>query len=140
MGKILCATRGGKGSQRTQDAVIDMTKEQAGELFFLFVVDVSFLDQLAAPMVVDIERRLEDMGRFELARAAERARAQGVQTQAIVRRGRLRSELIEAAAELKPSLIVLGRPHGQASFFEEETLRAFADALQEETKTEVIIV
>jgi nucleotide-binding universal stress UspA family protein len=119
--------------------VIAMTKAQAAELVYLFVVDVSFLDQLAAPMVVDIERRLEDMGRFELSRAKERARGQGVRAEAIVRRGRLRSELIEAAAELRPSLIVLGRPHGRASFFEEETLRAFADALQEETRVEVII-
>ena len=59
MGKILCATRGGEGSYATQDAAIALAKEQGDELIFFFVVDVSFLNQTAAPLVVDVEARLE---------------------------------------------------------------------------------
>jgi nucleotide-binding universal stress UspA family protein len=139
VGKILCATRGGEGSQRTQDAAISIANERAEEIVFIFVVDVGFLDQLAAPIVVDIEQRLEDMGRFEMARAKERASRQGVQAHALVRRGRLRDELIGAARELGASLIVLGQPSGRASVFERETLLAFSVAIQRETGIEVRI-
>jgi nucleotide-binding universal stress UspA family protein len=140
MGKILCATRGGEGSYRTQDSAIALAKERGDELLFFYVADVSFLDRLAAPMVVDVELRLENMGRFELARAQERARTQGIQAQAVVRRGRLRPELVAAARELGVTTIVLGRPTGHTAIFEKETLPAFAAALQTETGIEVLVV
>jgi len=62
MGMILCATRGGEASYPTQDAVIALAKKQGDELTFLYVADISFLNQTAAPMVVDVESRLEKLG------------------------------------------------------------------------------
>ena len=47
MGKILCATRGGEASYRTQDAAVALAKEQGDELLFLFVVNLGFLDRTA---------------------------------------------------------------------------------------------
>ncbi|MEA3339900.1 MAG: universal stress protein [Chloroflexota bacterium] len=44
MGKILCATRGGEASYRTQDAAIELAKERGDTLLFLYVVDLHFLD------------------------------------------------------------------------------------------------
>ncbi len=73
MGKILCATRGGEASYPTQDAVIALAKDQGDELVFLYVVDISFLNQMAAPVGVDVESRLEKLGRFQLVMAQERA-------------------------------------------------------------------
>lgn len=140
MGKILCATRGGEGSQRSQESVIALAKKRGDELVFVFVADVSFLNQTAAPLVVDVELRLEQMGHFELARAKERAAAHGVEAQTVVRRGRLRLELAAAAREMDATLIVLGRPLGQTAVFEEETLQAFAAALLAETGIEVRVV
>ncbi|MEJ2737487.1 MAG: universal stress protein [Anaerolineae bacterium] len=140
MGKILCATRGGEGSQTLQDRAIDLARERGDELVFLFVADISFLSQLAAPIVVDVESRLEKMGQFQLAVAQERAAMQDVQAQAIVRRGRLRSELASAARELGATLIVLGRPSRHSAVFEHDTLQAFAAGLQAETGIQVRIV
>jgi hypothetical protein len=120
--------------------VIALVQESGDDLVFLFVADTSFLAQLAAPIVVDVERRLEDMGRFELARACLRAEAEGVKAQAVVRRGRFREELASAASELGASLIALGSPTGPASVFEHETLLAFASALQDETGIEVCVL
>jgi nucleotide-binding universal stress UspA family protein len=140
VGKILCATRGGEGSYQTQESAIFLAKESGDKLFFFFVADASFLAQMAAPIVVDVERRLEDMGRFQLRRVQKRAVAQGIEAETIVRRGRFRSELVAAAQKLGVTLIVLGRPQGQASVFEEETLSAFADSLQAETGIEVRIL
>jgi nucleotide-binding universal stress UspA family protein len=140
VGKILCATRGGEGSQATQDRAIALAREHGDELVFLFVVDISFLSQMAAPIVVDVESRLERMGQFQLAVAQERAAVQDIQVQTMVRRGRLRSELALAAQELGATLIVLGRPSRQTAVFEHDTLQAFAAGLRAETGIEVRIV
>jgi nucleotide-binding universal stress UspA family protein len=140
MGRILCATRGGEGSQQTQDGAVALAKERGDELIFLYVADVSFLNKTAAPLVVDVETRLEKMGRFQLAMAQERASAQGIVAQAIVRRGYLRTELQRAATELEVSLIVLGRPLGQEAIFDDAALRALATSLQTVTGIEVCIL
>jgi nucleotide-binding universal stress UspA family protein len=136
----ICATRGGEGSYQTQDGAVALAKERGDELVFLYVVDVSFLNTTAAPLVVDVESRLEQLGRFQLAMAQERAAAQGIVAQAIVRRGRLRAELVAAAEELGATLIVLGRPLRQTAVFGEAALQAFAAALQAETGVEVRIL
>lgn len=140
MGKILCATRGGEGSQATQDGAIALARDRGDDLIFLFVVDISFLSQMAAPIVVDVESRLEKMGQFQLVVAQERAAAQNVQAQAMVRRGRLRAELASAAREQGVTLIVLGRPLLHTAVFEHDTLQAFAAGLEAETGIEVRIV
>ena len=140
MGKILCAIRGGEGSYPTQDAAIALARERGDELVFLYVVDVSFLNQTAAPLVVDVDAALEKMGRFQLAMAQERAAAQGVEAHVASRTGRLRPELVAAATELGVELIVLGRPLGETAVFEQATLQAFAAILQSETDADVLIL
>jgi len=142
MGRILCATRGGEASRRTQDAAIALAKEQGDELIFLYVADSSFLNHTAAPLVIDVEARLVKMGEFQLLVAKERAAAQGISAQTIVRKGKLRAELVGAARELGVDLIVLGHPvdqHEQA-VFDEAALQAFATSLQAITGTRVRIL
>jgi nucleotide-binding universal stress UspA family protein len=109
-------------------------------LDFLFVADVSFLNTTAAPLVVDVESKLEQLGRFQLAMAQERTAAQGVTAQAIVRPGRLRAELVAAAEELGATLIVLGRPSRQTAVFDEDAIQAFAADLLAETGVEVYML
>jgi nucleotide-binding universal stress UspA family protein len=142
MGRILCATRGGEASRRTQDAAIALAREQGAELIFLYVADSSFLNQTAAPLVVDIESRLVKMGEFQLLMAQERAAEQGVSAQTVVREGKLRAELVGTARELQVDIIVLGRPlyrHDEA-IFDETGLQAFASSLQAITGTKVQIL
>ncbi len=140
MGMILCATRGGEASYPTQDTVIALTKEQGDELAFLFVADISFLNQTAAPLVVDVESRLEKLGHFQLVMAQERAAAHGIKAQAIVRTGHLRAELISVAKEIGATLIVMGRSLGPDAAFENATLQLFGADLQTETDVEVRIL
>ncbi len=140
MGKILCATRGGEESEETQAKAIALAREQGDELVFLYVADASFLDRIAAPLVVDVEGELERMGRFQLAMACEQAAAQGVEAQAVVRHGRLQAELIAAARELGATLIVLGRPREGTSVFDDEALHSFATRLRAETGAEVRVL
>jgi nucleotide-binding universal stress UspA family protein len=140
MGKILCATRGGEASYRTQDAAVALAKERGDELVFLFVADISFLNQTAAPLVVDIETRLVKMGKFQLTIAQERAREQGLETQIMVRQGRLRAELVAAARALNAELIILGRPLDREAIFDDTALEALASGLQAVTGAEVRIL
>lgn len=139
MGKILCATRGGKASYRTQDAAISLAKERGDELAFLYVVDTSFLDRTAAPIVVDIEGGIAKMGEFLLAMAQERAARQGVAARAICREGRVRQVIKAAVVEEGATLVVLGRPVGETSAFIPEDLQAFADEIERETPVKVVI-
>lgn len=140
MGMILCATRGGEASYPTQDAVIALAKKQGDELVFLYVVDVSFLNHTAAPLVVDVESSLEKLGEFQLAMAQERAAAQGIIAQTIVRQGSLRAELVSVAKEIGAALIVMGHSLGPDAAFEESALQVFAADLQSETGVEVRIL
>jgi len=140
MGKILCATRGGEASYRTQDAAIALAKERGDTLLFLYVVDLRFLDKTAAPIVVDVGNEVAKMGRFLLLMAKERATEQGVEADTICRQGTVPEELKNAAREEGVSLVVLGRPVGEESVFKLAGLEAFATEIEAQTGVETVIV
>ena len=89
----------------------------------------------AAPIVVDIEHELEQMGRFFLLMAKERATEQGITARTTIRRGFIHEEIKEAA-----TLVVLGRPAGKQSAFQMSSLREFAEHIEKETGAEALIV
>ena len=64
MGLILCATRGGEASYRTQQEAINLAKDRGDEIVFLYIINLEFLNKTAAPIVVDIVNELIQMGRF----------------------------------------------------------------------------
>ena len=140
MGKILCATRGGEASYRTQDAAISLAKERGDTLLFLYVVDLHFLDKTTGAGVVDVEHEMIGMGEFLLLMARERAAEQGVEAEMVCRGGRLREELKKAAREEGVSLVVLGRPAGAESVFELGNLETLAAEIEAETKVETRIL
>ena len=140
MGKILCATRGGEASYRTQDSVIAMAKERGDTVLFLYVVDTHFLDtteRAVRPEVV--AREMSHMGEFLLAMACERAAKQGVEAKPVLRRGSLADALKEVAREENVSLIALGRPSGDESVFELANLQRLAEEIKQETGVETCI-
>ena len=140
MGKILCATRGGDESEETQAGAIALARERGDELIFLYVADASFLNRIAAPLVVDVEGELDRMGRFQLAMACEQAAAQGVKARAVVRHGRLQTELTVVAREMDATLVILGRPRAGLPVFDDEALRAFVARLRQQTGAEVRVL
>jgi len=140
MGKILCATRGGEASYRTQDKAIELALQRGDELVFLYVVNIEFLNKTAAPIVVDVATEIERMGEFLLAMAQERAREAGVEASLITRKGDVRQQIKAAAVEESVDLVVLGRPADEASLFKLEALRAFAAEIEEETGIPAVIL
>jgi nucleotide-binding universal stress UspA family protein len=141
MGRILCATRGGKASYRTQDAAIALAKERGDELSFLFVVDVDFLKRSRRAMRPDVvSAEMTKMGRFLLEMAQERAEGQGLAASIILRHGHLRAELKAAVREHKADRLVLGKPAGDESAYALKELKDLAADIEAETQVQVNIL
>ena len=140
MGKILCATRGGEASLHAQNSAIALAKERGDELVFLYIIDLKFLDKTAAPIMVDVENELAQLGNFLLLVAKERAREEGIRTEALCRKGSVRTEIKKAAQEIGATLVLLGRPEEGSSAFQLSNLQAFADEIMAETGIETRIV
>lgn len=139
MGIILCPTRGGPASYNTQDKAIALAKEKGDTLLFLYIVNLHFLDKTAAPIVVDVEDEVQQMGEFLLLMAKERAEEQGVKTRTLSRKGKVREEIKKVAQEENVSLILLGRPAGEQSAFQLAEVKEFAAEIERETGIEAIV-
>lgn len=140
MGLILCAARGGEASYRTQQAAIAFAKERNEELIFLYVIDLSFLNKTAAPIVVDIENELKQMGNFFLLMAKERAAEQGIEVRTMIRKGFVREEIITTIQQEEATTVILGQPGEKRSAFRMSDLEAFATEIEQKTKAKTIIV
>jgi nucleotide-binding universal stress UspA family protein len=118
MGSVLCVTRSGEGGIRAQKEAIRIAKERGDSLVFLYVADSSFLDKLTWGVVVDIEGILEKMGRFFMSMAIERALAENVRAESLVRHGVLREVLPRVVNEIDAETIILGHLNGDPSCFQ----------------------
>jgi nucleotide-binding universal stress UspA family protein len=139
MSLVLCATRGGEASIPTQEKAIDLAKEKGLALAFLYVADSSFLNKTAAAVVVDVDEELVNMGEFLLTMAVERAAEKGVTAELVIRTGVIRDVLPEVSRELGATMIVLGRPAGESSRFQESEFEKFSGWLQNETDATVVV-
>jgi nucleotide-binding universal stress UspA family protein len=135
---VLCATRGGEESISAQLKAIEIARERGARIAFLYVADSSFLDRIAAGVVVDIQEELSKMGEFFLTMARERARVRGVEADAVIRQGKFRNELEGAAQDLQASVIVLGNPSERSSRIALDEFEAFKAQVSENTGLEVI--
>jgi nucleotide-binding universal stress UspA family protein len=140
MTTILCATRGGEASIRTQMRAIDLAKERGADLLFLYVADVNFLGRVPGNIVVDVATELENMGEFLLLMAKERAEKEGVTANTVVKRGEFRAALLEAAQEGGAGLIVLGSPGEDSNLTQRGFLEALASEISAESGIETLIV
>lgn len=139
MGLVLCATRGGEASIPTQEKAISLAKEKGLALAFLYVADSSFLNKTAAAVVVDVDEELVHMGEFLLTMAVERASEKDISAEAVIRTGIIREVLPQVSHELGATMIVLGRPAGESSRFQESEFEKFIAWLQEETDTTIVV-
>lgn len=140
MKKIMCATRGGDASLRTQDAVIAKAKEEGASLVFLYIVDLEFLKQTMVGVNLEVMRQeMAKMGEFLLCMACERAAKAGVEAASLLHPGPLVRGLKEAASEEGVTLLVLGRP-AEESVFRLAKLEQLAAEIEQATGVETIIV
>ena len=140
MEKILCATRGGEASYKTQDAAIDLALELGVEILFFFAVDVDFLSKTERAVRLEVvTKEMDHMAEFILMMAIERARKRDLKSGLLIRHGNFRDELVEVAKDPEVIGVVLGKPTGEESLFSMEGLEKMAAEIEEETNTKTYL-
>jgi nucleotide-binding universal stress UspA family protein len=140
MTKILCPTRGGKESHPNQDFAINLAEERDAEILFLYVSEIRFLNRTGPPIVVDIEKEMDELGDFLLSMAQERAEKAGVLANATVRRGIFSKVLREVIVENKIDAVILGSAPEEAGIVSYERLQELSEELSKELDVEFIVL
>jgi nucleotide-binding universal stress UspA family protein len=140
MTTILCPTRGGKESHLNQDFAINLAKERNAEILFLYVSEIRFLNRAGPPIVVDIEKEMDELGDFLLSMAQERAEKTKVLAKTTVRRGVFTDVLREVIIENKINTVILGNSPNESSIVSYEHLQELSEELSKELDVEFIVV
>ena len=94
MGKILCSTRGGDASRRTQQAAIELALSTGDELVFFIAFDMEFLAEADFALRADVvSEEVDKMCDFLMLMAVERAAAKARKLPILVRQGRFIEEI-----------------------------------------------
>ncbi len=134
MGKILCVTRGGEASIQTQQAAIRRANQTGDVLVFFYVVDLEFLAFADYALRSDIvEEQMDNMAKFLMVMAVERAAEQGVEASYLIRHGDFAQEVVRTAKEEKATLVVLGKPGQEKNQFKLDQLKEMAESLQQQS-------
>ncbi|RMF27767.1 MAG: universal stress protein [Chloroflexi bacterium] len=124
MGPIVCATRGGEASRRTQERAIALAKERNAELIFLCVVDPGFAGPQSDAVAAALEDELKRLGRSLLNIAQARAREQGIPAKVICLSGPVWEEIEAYLRRAGAATLVIGAPRI------EPTSQAFGEDVQ----------
>jgi nucleotide-binding universal stress UspA family protein len=141
MSGIVCAVRGGPDSRPTIEKAIDLAKESGLALYFLYIVNIDFLDHTIRSRVQTISQQMQQMGEFILLTAQATAKEKGIEAQGIVRHGNVTEEISNLCHELKADYLVIGRPkfHLEDNLFTETLQDEFIERIQGQTGAKVIL-
>jgi nucleotide-binding universal stress UspA family protein len=141
MSGIVCAVRGGPDSRATIEKSIALAKEFELPLYFLYVVNIDFLDHTIRSRVQTISQEMQQMGEFILLTAQAAAKTKGIEAQGVVRHGNVTHEISSLCHEAKADYLVIGRPkfHLEDSLFTETLLAEFIQRVEEQTGARVIL-
>ncbi len=141
MSGIVCAIRGGPASQDTIAEAIALAQQTDLQLYFLYVVNLDFLSRTSSSRVHTINEQMEQMGEFILLNAQDKAAAQDVDAEGVIRHGDVGEQIIELCHELDADYLVVGRPkiEQEDTVFTQELLRQFIERTEEQTGAKVIL-
>jgi len=142
MGVIVCATRGGEASLRTQERAIALAKEQSARLIFLHVVSAETCEGLPHEMAAVVQDELTRIGHSLLHIACARARQQGIEPEMAVRCGHVRQTIKDFLREVQADVLVIGKPQATPEHkeFNKHEAQAFAQEVAAEVGVEVELV
>ena len=142
MGPIVCATRGGKASRRTQEQAIALAHERGDRLIFLFIADTTFTRPNNQALAQALTDELERLGSRLLCIAQARAHQQGIEADMVVRHGPVREAIENFLREVQASTLILGAPQAGSAeqIFAPGEMSQFAQEIHAATGVEVIIV
>jgi nucleotide-binding universal stress UspA family protein len=136
-GGIVCATRGGEGSEPTVQHAIARARELELPLTFLYIADVEFMKQTEMGHASVVAEEMMKMGEFIMMTLVERAQQEDVTADVAVRQGEFREQLLGYVDERKPDLLVLGCPLPDSCYFQPDSLAALALEIKERTGVDV---
>jgi nucleotide-binding universal stress UspA family protein len=136
-GGVVCATRGGEGSEPTIQHAINLARERGLGLTFLYIADVEFMRHTTMAHASRAAEELRKMGEFIMMTLVEQAQAEGIEADFAVRKGRFRNELLRYLEETGPAVLVLGCPQPDTCYFDPRGLSQLAQEIQEQTSVQV---
>jgi nucleotide-binding universal stress UspA family protein len=142
MGLIVCATRGGEAGRRTQEQAIALAKERGDELVFLCVFDPGFAGSLSDALSEAIVQEQQWLGRTLVNVARSRAKKEGVNAHAVVRRGPIVESIEDFVRESCASTLVIGQPRVDSALdtFQPGNVQSCAEQMGDDTGIEVVVV
>lgn len=142
MSGIVCAIRGGPTSQPTIHRAIALAQELEGQIHFLYVVNLDFLERTASSRTHTITKEMRQMGEFILLTAQVQAQKQGVVANGAVREGNVGQEIISFCQETQADYVVLGSPRGEheTNAFTRESLNRFARLIEESSGAKAVLI
>jgi nucleotide-binding universal stress UspA family protein len=140
LGGVVCATRGGVGSEPTVQGAIALAQEGGLRLTFLYVADVEFMKQTEMGRTALIAEEVRKMGEFIMMTLVERAQGEGVEADYAVRQGGFREEVVSYLEETCPTALVLGRPQEGTARLDLDRLTRLAQEIEEQTGVPVKLV
>jgi nucleotide-binding universal stress UspA family protein len=137
---ILCPVRGGKESARTVDRAIELAGKYNAQLYFLYIIDIDFLDYATVARVNILIDELDETGQFALSILTDKAKKRGVsKVNSIIKKGNIRQVIQSLIAELKISILVMGRPIQQPGIktFSKTEFNKFINEINEKYNIQV---
>jgi len=137
---ILCAIRGGPSSQPTISKAVQLAQDTGEIIHFIYVVNLDFLTHSSSSKTNHISQEISEIGEFILLSAQEQATQEGVDSEGIIREGRVVDEIITYCQEQNPHYVILGQPEeeGEFNLLSLERLQAFAERIKESCGAQVI--
>jgi hypothetical protein len=137
---IVCATRGGVGSEATVQGAIEMARDGGLRLTFLFIADLEFMKHTTMGRTGRAAEELRKMGEFIMMTLVEKAQEFGVEADFAVRQGRFREELVGYLEETRPAVLVLGSPKAGTALLDWSRLERLMQEIEEQTGVRVELV
>jgi nucleotide-binding universal stress UspA family protein len=141
MSYLVCATRGGPGSRAVQEKAIAYAAERKSELIFLYIVDISSIEEVDDNMKLALLNELSWLGQVILRIAQKRADNAQVVSEIAIREGAIKDEICRFLEERSADLLLLGAPMGTTSaIFGDDLVEQFAQKINETSGVPVEIV
>lgn len=138
---IVCAVRGGPASKPTIHRAISLALETGDKIYFLYVVNLDFLERTASSRTHMISKELRQMGSFILLSARVQAEKAGVSAEGVTREGNVSAEIIALCQEIGAAYVVLGSPESEKedNIFTHERLLQFKEKIETESGARAVL-
>ena len=140
MSGIICAIRGGPSSQPTIHQAIETARQHNISIYFLYVVNLDFIEHSGQARLQVIKEEMKSMGETICLKAQIEAKRAGVESEILVKEGKVTDEIISASHEVDAQFVILGQPEGEdeTNVFDRARLNNFVELLEEQTGAKVI--